>query len=790
MNMRHVKPATAHWKAIQRASGALFLLVLFAVDPAFAQMFPGPLPARQASTALDSLLYEYAADRVVVDIARGRVVFTGNVVLKYRDVELRAGRIILHRKEERLEAEALPDSTGRKTIGMPEFIRGGERFSGSSMVYNLKTGRGKVRGGRARHRRRYYRGEQILLDQQRELHARSISMSTCNRDHTHYDFLCQALKVVENDKAIARSVTFRIGPVPLMWLPFYVFPLTQGRRSGILTPRIGSNSRDGITVSNIGYYWAPSDYWDATMKTALRERNGFLVDAGVNYSVRRRLRGNMDISFERGRQTSGDSRRAWRLNFHHQHRLNPTLNMRATGDFTNSSSFDLHNSNSLYRYLNRQLRSSFSMDKRWTEAGRSMDLNLNYYRDLDQSQSRFQGFPRLSLRQARRRIFGRPESSREARWHHAFYYDVSGGLTNAFTRNVDPADNTRNLTLNSRLGMSSQHRPFGWLDLTQRFNLSQTSSRLNDDERTRRESYNASIAVGTALYGIFEPHVGRLRGIRHRFQPQVDFRYYHNARVAGATLGFHGHRDWDDPRRTLNMRLNNSFEIKTEEDGKTRRSTFATASFSSGYDFDTSPLRRWRALLTSASIKPGRQVDVRLSMSHTFYDSLGRLSLYRPRLRSVTVNTSLRFSGRADRESEPTQARSTMLPTARTGFNFEDDIYRDFGDAAQPWHFNLGHYFSHRQSFAAGFTDTRRSWVKADLALNPTRTWRFNYSVNYDLINTRLISQTIYVYRDLHCWQATFSWYPTGFNKGFHFKVNIKDIPQIKVEHRRGGFGL
>ena len=388
-------------------------------------------------------------------------------------------------------------------------------------------------------------------------------MSSCNRDHTHYDFLCQALKVVENDKAIARSVTFRVGPVPMMWLPFYVFPLTQGRRSGILTPRIGSNSRDGITVSNIGYYWAPSDYWDATLKTALRERNGFLFDAGIDYAVRRRLSGYMNLSLERGRRPSGDSHRAWRLNFHHQHRLNPTLNIRARGDFTNSSSFDLHNSNNLYRYLNRQLRSSFSMDKRWTEARRSMDINLNYYRDLDQNQNRFQGLPRLSFRQGRRRVFGQPETTREAQWYHAFYYDLSGGLTNAFTRNEDPADDTHNLTLNSRFGLSGQHRPFGWLDLAHRVNLSQTSSRPQD-ARTRRESYNASLAAGTALYGIFKPHVGRLRGIRHRFQPQIDFRYSRSARVEGATLGFHGRRDWNEPRRTLNMRLNNTIEIKTE----------------------------------------------------------------------------------------------------------------------------------------------------------------------------------------------------------------------------------
>ena len=214
MNSIHTQPATAVWKAYRRVSGPLFFLLLFQVNAAIAQMEPGPLTVRRDTSAQDSLLYEYAADRVEDDIAAGRVVFRGNVVLKYKDIELRAGRIVLHRKTKRLEAEGLPDSTGRKTIGVPEFVRGTERFTGSSMVYNLETGRGRVKGGRARHGRRYYRGEKILLDRQHELHALAISMSSCDRDHTHYDFVCRALKVVQDDKAIARSVTFRVGSRP------------------------------------------------------------------------------------------------------------------------------------------------------------------------------------------------------------------------------------------------------------------------------------------------------------------------------------------------------------------------------------------------------------------------------------------------------------------------------------------------------------------------------------------------------------------------------------------------
>ena len=100
MNPHQSHPATARWKAIHRASVALLFLAPFLVSTAIARTAPGPFLFRPAATAMDSMLYEYSADRVEDDVAAGRVVFTGNVVLKYRDVELRAGRIVLYRESE------------------------------------------------------------------------------------------------------------------------------------------------------------------------------------------------------------------------------------------------------------------------------------------------------------------------------------------------------------------------------------------------------------------------------------------------------------------------------------------------------------------------------------------------------------------------------------------------------------------------------------------------------------------------------------------------------------------
>lgn len=759
--------------------------------PAVAQSRSESFPATSNRSVADSDIYEYEADTVEEDFQKGEVIFTGNVVVRYRDIELKAGRIHFLRKKRQLQAEPLPDSTGALTIGIPRFTRGREDFSGAWIHYNLETGRGSVKGGRAVHQSKYFRGEQILVDSQKELHARTISVSTCNRNHVHYDFLCSTLKVLENDKAIARSVTFRIGPVPLFWLPFYVFPLQQGRRSGILTPSLGNNSRDGFAVSNLGYYWAPSEYWDATVSSAIRERNGFRVDSQYRYRVQKRIDGSAEFSFENGHTSTGGTLRSWRLNFQHRQTLSRSMNIRGSGNFTSSASFDQRNSDDLYQFLNRQLRSSFSLDKRWSESNRSLDAGLSYYRDLERNQNRFQGFPRLSFRQGRRRIFGDSEKrpSHEQPWYRAFYYDFTAGLRNDFTRNPDAANDTQDLTMNSRLGVNSQHRPLGWLNITPRLTLTQTSSRNNQNRPTRRETYSAAISSGTTLYGIFLPRIGRLRGMRHRLQPRVDFQYNQNAQIDGGTFGFGGIRDWADPRRVVNFSLNNALEIKTEVEGKQRRSTFASLNFRTGYDFDTTAPRKWRSLSTSGSVKPDRRVDVRLSMNHSFYNELDQRSMLRPRLESIRVTSNFRFQGRSVLPDD-TYEGLNPLQSSGTDFNIERDLHSEHEDISQPWRFSLSHHFNYRKASFAGASNTRESWIKGDLGLNPTPVWRVAYSANYDLVNTRLAAQNLTIYRSLHCWEARFVWYPTGFNRGFYFKINIKEIQQIKFEHRKGGYGF
>ena len=750
-------------------------------------------------------LLDFSADKMVDQVDDDVIVLTGNVVLRYESVEIRAGRVVYDRSTGQITAEPLFE--GDEATGIPHFTRGSEKFSGSKMIYDTRTGRGRVWEGRATSQKYHIRSEHAMLDSAKSAFLRDLSISTCDADHQHYRFNIDRLKMVEEDKAIARNVTFQLGPVPVMWVPFYVFPLQQGRRSGVLTPSIGTNDRDGFSVSNLGYYYAPNDYWDATLAATLREQGGILMDGDLTYHVRDRVRGSSDLQFENFNTSTGVSTRNYRVSFNHWQRLSQTSSVRATGNFTSSRTFDERNTNNLYNFLNQQLRSSISLDKDWRDAGRSVDLGLTYIRDLEKRSNAFQGFPRVSFRQSRRRVFGegsaqtgstrttstRTTGASSQPWYRAFYYSFSADLDNAFTKEPVDSLEREDLNVGGRLTVNSQHRPMGWLELTPTLTTSQRLSRNNQERPTRSESYSASVNAGTTLYGIFPMQLGRLRGIRHRLQPRAGFRYTQTANVEGGNFGFGGDRSANGARRTLDLSVSNTFEVKTENaDGKENRFTFGNANVTSGFDFDASP-RKWRPLRSTVSIKPDRRFDVRLNTSHELYDDAGQWKPFVPRLQNLTVTSNFRFSG--SRQSlDPSPTSFSPNPgdplQAASDYGFERDLYRESATGSSPWRFSIGHHFDLRRS-AIG-TTTRSSWIKADFGVNPRRLIsRLDYAINVNLVNPDVTNQTISVYRELHCFEARLTVVPNGFNRGFAFKFNIKDIPNIGVSAKRGGvYGL
>ncbi len=113
------------------------------------------------------------------------------------------------------------------------------------------------------------------------------TITSCDDSILHYHFAVKEFKRISGNTMVARSALMYIQDVPVFWFPFIFQDARSGRRSGILTPRFGFAEllRNSPTyrrnVENLGYYFALSDYYDASVGLDWRSAaNATAVDPG------------------------------------------------------------------------------------------------------------------------------------------------------------------------------------------------------------------------------------------------------------------------------------------------------------------------------------------------------------------------------------------------------------------------------------------------------------------------------------------------------------------------------
>ena len=745
----------------------------------------------------------------------------GEARVSHKGAQLEAAEIVFRRDLDQVEARAALDSLGR-VIGRPVLRQGNQTLRGERILYDLSTEQGTILEGKIHRDKGFYAGRLIQTRSSTEFHVHQGSYTTCEAEHPHFDFYSPRIKVIAGDMAVARPVYFRIKERRLLWIPFYVFSLREDRQSGILTPSFGNRSpRYGVGQSewelrNLGYYLAPNDYWDLSLAADLRQRSGWLGRARLNYSARYRFRGNVSTQFE-NRQDGRTASRNWRLEFRHSQELGRDASLRANGTFQSNNSFAQDNSTSLYDRLNRTLRSNLSYSRRWRGSGNSLSLQASQTKNLD-TETFSTSLPDISLRKGRKPIWGQAPkgSSRQSRqdlpWYSRIYYDGNTRLRN--TRRGSPTDTTSQTSAQVSWRVSAQYRPFSWLNFNPSLNQDWRDQDLRESATRgrRRDRFSTGASLSQTFYGLFNPSIGPLQALRHVLKPNVSFSYQASRADTGGVLGFGGDGSPLQHRRTLRLRLDNTFWAKILRDEDEHKVRLVQLNFSTTYNFERKE-RQLDDLRTTLSVAAGRYLNSRLTLRHEFYDEQDRLHLLAPRREQLEVRTSANWSrrpgssssfGTASRYGQSSFGTASGYGQSSFGtasgygqgsFGFENGLMRDIDNRRRGSRFQLSHYISHRRGTTV---NTIRSWVRTAASFSLGASWHCNYSLNYNLrspgtpllATKRITSELLSLQKEFHDWTATLNVQPSSFHKdrAFFFKMQLKDIPQLKLERGQRRF--
>ena len=195
------------------------------------------------------------------------------------------GHVEIRQGEQRITADRIEVNEETKIArvkGHVVLVLGGDIFSGQEGEFNLATRCGEMRGARLFLRKNHFHIDSPLLRKTGDntYYASEAKVTTCDADQPVWTFSARHLHVVLEGYATGMNGIIRLAGVPVLYLPVAVLPVTTTRQSGFLVPTYGQH-RAGGSVVEAPFYWAISNYSDATFYQTVLSNRGYMQGVEV-----------------------------------------------------------------------------------------------------------------------------------------------------------------------------------------------------------------------------------------------------------------------------------------------------------------------------------------------------------------------------------------------------------------------------------------------------------------------------------------------------------------------------
>ena len=118
--------------------------------------------------------------------------------------------------------------------------------------------------------------------------------STCPPDDRRWELRARQIDInTDSGMGVARDATLRVGRVPVLYVPWFTFPIDNRRRTGLLYPTIGSSNRNGFDWRQPIYFNLAPNY-DLTLTPRYMSQRGLQLGSEFRYLL---AHGRGDVEF-------------------------------------------------------------------------------------------------------------------------------------------------------------------------------------------------------------------------------------------------------------------------------------------------------------------------------------------------------------------------------------------------------------------------------------------------------------------------------------------------------------
>jgi LPS-assembly protein len=506
--------------------------------------------------SIDAIVKYHAEDSGVLIMSTKAMYLYGKAKTDYKDLNIEAATIQFDQQSSTIKAYGALDTSGNP-MSKPQFTQGDMKTVSDSIAYNMKSGKGLTQNTFLQEGEIFVNARYLKKVSADEVFAKDARFTTCNLDTPHFAFRARRMKIINNKLGVTGRVYPEIEsvPIPMVFLPFGLFPLNRARHSGVLLPSFTSSEDFGLGLEGLGYYKVFGEHVDVTTRANLYSYGGWNLNLNSKYIMRYKYTGNVNITFQStkalNRNVSSDQEfstsKSYMINWSHSrdNRARPGTNFSANVNF-GSTKFNQSLLNNPYQNFQNQLNSSINYSKDW-RGKYNLSLNLNH------NQNSVSRLVNLNLPTANFNVntlypFQPKEQVGAGKWYEKIGIGYSGNFQNQISF-YDTAFNFKRFL--DTLQWGAQHNipitlslpPLGALNISpsvsyeERWYGKKTYQKWDDlkkrvDTSTQKGFYTArqmsfGVGINTRIFGTYRfAPTSNIIAIRHEIRPNISFSYH------------------------------------------------------------------------------------------------------------------------------------------------------------------------------------------------------------------------------------------------------------------------
>lgn len=127
------------------------------------------------------------------------------------------------------------------------------------------------------------KAQKIGLGQQTGINLIESSYTTCPVDDEVWRIQASNIELSpDQSRGVVKHARFYIKDVPVLYLPYFSFPINNKRQSGLLYPKFSSNSATGVSIEQ-PVYWNIAPNYDLTFSPRLMTERGLQLKTEFRY---------------------------------------------------------------------------------------------------------------------------------------------------------------------------------------------------------------------------------------------------------------------------------------------------------------------------------------------------------------------------------------------------------------------------------------------------------------------------------------------------------------------------